>query len=214
MTNTCKVSEYCDQLEWFVDIIGDVNLLDRYIIPDIHKITTDPRLALKNRPPGLHFKSGHWYAKRIGDVNCMNSYPSSQNHQEAGTANFCQTFSIMYINNLEKKYDLKSGDYDHNFKAAVKFWEDQLFEDNEEVYKYYISSRGPKEAKKLAKKATTLFRKYFMNLVNTYSWKEGDKTLIPCMIKKNLKKFNQKDLKEYLKWLKANSKWLHKCKQG
>ena len=53
-----------------------------------------------------------------------------------------------------------------------------------------------------------------MNLVKTYSWKEGDKTLIPCMIKKNLKKFNQKDLKEYLKWLKANSKWLYKCKQG
>ena len=186
--------DWCDELDWIVDLLGDQNLLESFLEDNTHKITADEtKLALQSRGTGLHFKRGHWYCKMGNKVT--NSY--SRDHQIKGTAHFCQTFALMYYldrydENLEEadkyQYKLKEGEYQHNIRLAIQFWLDE--------FKKYPD-----------------LREWFIEKINEYKDDQG-RTRKPLGFKKTLETFNYADLKRYLNQLIEKSDLLIGCMQS
>ena len=122
--------DICNELEWFVNIIGDVNVLYRFC-DDID--ISDTRLSDYYKKDGLIFKSGHWYCKLPGG-KIANSY--KKNHQIKGTSHFCQTFSVMYW--IGKDKDLVEYDFKGNFEKAAKFWLNEL---NDKKFRKFLMKK-------------------------------------------------------------------------
>lgn len=103
---------YCDSIEWFVDMLGTLELLSA--VTDAPTFITRRRV-LPGAEAGLYFRLGHWYAS--DGTNVSDSY--KEDYQRKGTAHFCQTFAAMiYL----KEGGLVAHAYKDNIETAMAFW--------------------------------------------------------------------------------------------
>lgn len=185
----------CDTIDWFVDILGTLNLLSTVLNWELDKevpVVDQGRLAIDKTKTGLYFDGSHWYC--VKDNKISDSY--SQKYQVKETAHFCQTFALlMYLGRTSDLKDItgKYGGFDrdlaaHNIKVAITFWE------------------------KLFKKYPGLIEYILEQLQSDPTYEDR-----PVNFKNRsvmLNKFTKNDLMEYMKIIKANAIKFVNCKQG
>ena len=132
-----KVGMDCNTIEWLVDLLGTIDLLqtvitpasrkERYAIVDLKDKNTssDTRDAFRARgevdvPDGLYFDGAHWFS--VKNKEKKDAYGAR--YQIIGTAHFCQTFAAMIF--TEKVSALKKREWAGNIKAAIDFWLDEF----------------------------------------------------------------------------------------
>lgn len=118
-----KYDDTCSDMQWFIDVIGDTNILYRFIEKPSHRVTLSSRKALKDRGPGIHFYNGHWYSRCPRESEVYNPYDK---HQVRNSNHMCPTFSTMHYQGSNV---LRDNQYEYNFRMAIQFWIDELNSD-------------------------------------------------------------------------------------
>jgi hypothetical protein len=131
-----RQSDICDELEWFVDMLGYQDFLEYFIENNKNKnhngvITYTRGRTHLGKPDGLIFSSGHWVGMRNNKI--LNSYV--KNHQIRGTAHFCQSFSLMYYLNEDR--NLQARQYTDNIKEVMRFWIN-IFDNDPVIRKFFL----------------------------------------------------------------------------
>ena len=136
----------CDDIDWLVDMLGTMELLESVINDEKSKYVAK---NLSERGPeksafkggafagaeGVYFVDGHWYSYRASQKK--DSY--TENYQIRGTAHFCQTFATLIFLGVDKSsYLLKANDYAGNIKVAMKFWMD-FFGKQKEIARWIVA---------------------------------------------------------------------------
>ena len=147
-------NEITKNMQWLLSLGGTIEMIEKIaecfckrkqtVLMNQDKFTTPLNLKSTMVYMSLSNDSGHWvYYNHKGEL--YNSY--DLDHQMYGSAQFCQTYAILYMlghNNsyMKKKFTDKlcSGttNYQHNIRIVVKFWR-YMFKFNKLLRKWMIN---------------------------------------------------------------------------
>lgn len=88
-----------DNMSPLIDFMGDYAVW-KEIVPGV--VIPEGRSSFRNVPQSTHpmavFSGSHWTSRKAGDKDVYDPY---KNHQIYGTNQFCQTFALMYLDNVK-----------------------------------------------------------------------------------------------------------------